>query len=637
MKKRTLAALAVLALLLTLATPLASAAGDFEIHDGVVEKYHGAGGIVVVPDGVRVIGDYAFSECGTITSVTLPEGLKDIGNYAFMNCTAMTEITIPDSADFICSNAFTRCDALKRFVMSGEGKYLVIDGVLFVVSASTTVNDVVTHRELQLVRFPQAKTSGGYTLPAEVTSIDNEAFSQNTMLTAVVLPEGVKCIGFRAFSGCTALTQVTLPASLTEIQDDAFSGCSALTGFAVAAGNPVYASSEEGMSAPGGALYTADMKTLLSYPVGNGGASFRLPNSVSTVAGYAAQGCEALEELTLGYGLQTVCEHAFDGCKNLRTVRFRAGLRKIESYAFQGCDAVTDLYYGGLEGDWSDVRREAYYGLTRGERHYGEDPVLATAEKLYPYGLFVGTGAAEDGSIQFELDRTPRSTEAITMLVRLLGKEEEAKAGSWTTPFTDVPKWAEPYVGYAYANGYTNGTGAAKFGSDDDVSATRYISFVLSALGYEKGMDFQWNKAWELSDALGITGGEYADGGTFTRGDLALISYNALDAELKDEGVTLRAYLTQEQESGGETGEGDSGGSGETGGETVTYACRICGGTGRTTCGGCGGMGRYSYMQTVPDPATGGFRTEMVWVTCGVCHGTGTATCTHCGGTGHEP
>lgn len=50
-------------------------------------------------------------------------------------------------------------------------------------------------------------------------------------------------------------------------------------------------------------------------------------------------------------------------------------------------------------------------------------------------------------------------SEAVTMLVRLLGRENEALSGKWETPFTDVPAWAEPYVGLAYENGLTTGTG----------------------------------------------------------------------------------------------------------------------------------------------------------------------------------
>ena len=95
------------------------------------------------------------------------------------------------------------------------------------------------------------------------------------------------------------------------------------------------------------------------------------------------------------------------------------------------------------------------------------------------------------------------------MLVRLLGKDEEAKTGIWDIPFTDVDEWAKPYVGYAYANKLTTGTSDTTFGGAQTVSPSQYLTFVLRAMGYESGTDFQWDKAWELTDTLGITHGEY--------------------------------------------------------------------------------------------------------------------------------
>ena len=73
-------------------------------------------------------------------------------------------------------------------------------------------------------------------------------------------------------------------------------------------------------------------------------------------------------------------------------------------------------------------------------------------------GSLQGTAENADGTPVFELERTPTRFEAITMLVRLLGAEDEALSGSWSTPFTDLTEWARAYVGYAYAKGLTDGT-----------------------------------------------------------------------------------------------------------------------------------------------------------------------------------
>lgn len=69
-----------------------------------------------------------------------------------------------------------------------------------------------------------------------------------------------------------------------------------------------------------------------------------------------------------------------------------------------------------------------------------------SAQLLYNLGLFQGSGTNEDGSPRFALERAPTRAEAVTILVRLLGAEEAAQAQTWTTPFTDVPDWAQSYV-----------------------------------------------------------------------------------------------------------------------------------------------------------------------------------------------
>lgn len=170
----------------------------------------------------------------------------------------------------------------------------------------------------------------------------------------------------------------------------------------------------------------------------------------------------------------------------------------------------------------------------------------AAAETLYDLGLFNGTGNDVNGNPIFALDRTPTRHESVTMLVRLLGKSTEAHALTWRTPFTDVADWAKPYVGYAYANKLTSGTSPTTYSGESPTTATQYLSFVLTALGYEKGTDFQWDRAWELSDAIGLTDGRYNQNNTkFTRGDVAIISLNALSTKLNNSNTTLIEELVK--------------------------------------------------------------------------------------------
>lgn len=165
------------------------------------------------------------------------------------------------------------------------------------------------------------------------------------------------------------------------------------------------------------------------------------------------------------------------------------------------------------------------------------------AQALYDLGLFNGTGTGVSGKPNFALDRSLTRSEATAMLVRLLGKEAYAKAGYWNKTFNDVDRnsWAKPYIDYAVTTGLVSGTSSRTFSGSASVTASQYLTLVLRALGYESGTDFQWNKAWELSDQIGLTNGQYNENTkTFTRGDVAVISYNALSIPLKDQSGTLK-------------------------------------------------------------------------------------------------
>lgn len=168
------------------------------------------------------------------------------------------------------------------------------------------------------------------------------------------------------------------------------------------------------------------------------------------------------------------------------------------------------------------------------------------ANTLYELGLFQGTGTTANGKPVYSLQTAPTRAQAVTMLVRLLGKEDEAKSGTWELPFTDVEAWAQPYVGYAYANGLTNGLSATAFGSGAAVTYDQYATFLLRALGYSSETDFEWSRAGAYAASLGLsTGQDNAKRGSFTRGDTAALSAAALAQPVKGGARTLAAVLAE--------------------------------------------------------------------------------------------
>lgn len=174
------------------------------------------------------------------------------------------------------------------------------------------------------------------------------------------------------------------------------------------------------------------------------------------------------------------------------------------------------------------------------------DEAVQAANALHTLGLFNGTGTDANGNPIYDLDRAPTREEAITMLIRLMGKESDAKGYNWEMPFTDVSGWAKPYVGAAYSWGLTSGTSETTFGGKQKVSAMQYLTLVLRALDYEDGTDFQWDKAWKLSDEIGLTSGQYTSDRSMTRGDVAIISLKALSISNKYNWTLLEQLLNEE-------------------------------------------------------------------------------------------
>ncbi len=174
---------------------------------------------------------------------------------------------------------------------------------------------------------------------------------------------------------------------------------------------------------------------------------------------------------------------------------------------------------------------------------FAENTALDAANALYEYGLFKGVGTNSDGSPDFALDNYATRQEAVVVLLRLLGKEKDALSKGGDMPFGDVSPWAENYIAYAYSSGITNGTSEKTFGADDFVSSNMYLTLVLRALGYnDKNGDFNWEEAYILAKETGLYDGEENE--KITRGDIAVISANALDCLIKGSGNTLKEHLS---------------------------------------------------------------------------------------------
>ncbi len=154
---------------------------------------------------VTSIGESAFQDCGSLTSITIPGSVTSIGNGAFSRCTSLKSITIPDSVTDIGAYAFLVCISLTSITIPGS--VTSIGGYAFL-----NCRDLVS-----------------VTIPDSVTRIMWGTFSGCRSLTSITIPDSVTSIGQVAFSYCSSLISITLPDSVTSIEQYAFTDCSSLT------------------------------------------------------------------------------------------------------------------------------------------------------------------------------------------------------------------------------------------------------------------------------------------------------------------------------------------------------------------------------------------------------------------------
>ena len=158
-----------------------SNANDFIIKNGVLKKYKGSDGDVVIPNDVVTIGKGAFFRCGSVKSISIPSGVTTIEKEAFWGCKNLISVSIPDGVTSIGRSAFSYCESL------------------------LSIN-----------------------IPDGIKKIDDTVFACCKSLTDIHIPDGVKNVGTAAFGNCHSLKSIILPESVTSIGDDPFMRCELL-------------------------------------------------------------------------------------------------------------------------------------------------------------------------------------------------------------------------------------------------------------------------------------------------------------------------------------------------------------------------------------------------------------------------
>ena len=416
---------------------------DFEIENGILEKYHGLDEHIVIPDGVTEIGHDAFRRCYTVTSVTIPESVSIIGESAFEFCTNLASITIPDSVTEIKSRAFYECTGLTSVVILGSVTQIDDDtfedctGLL-----SVTLPDSITR--IGTSAFNHCKNLASITIPNSVAEIAHGAFRDCTSLTSVTIPDSVTTMKDNAFADCSSLTSVRISNSLTEISYSTFANCKSLKSVVIPQSvtkieNRVFENCTgltsidipdtvreigrwafrgcEGLADSGGfvivrgVLYSyhgksgeaviPDSVTMIgrnAFEGCTGLTSVIIPNSVTIIEDSAFRGCTGLTSVTIpdsvkSLGLHNQMGKTFCDCINLTSIIIPASVEQIEVNSFRGCQQLTVVC---PEGSYThrycernqltfifDYQYEAFHGVLPQGYEKLASPFLADEEQPY--------------------------------------------------------------------------------------------------------------------------------------------------------------------------------------------------------------------------------------------------------------
>ena len=313
-------------------TAYAETYGDFEysyIEDDrlSITGYNGSATNPEIPsaiNGVSVteIGESAFENCTSLTSVTMPDSVTSIGFCAFYNCKSLTSVTIPDSVTSISESAFEDCKSLTSATIPDSvtsiGDY-AYHGCYF------TSENFVNNSNVELDDSSK---------PTIVdTDADGFCIKDNELVRLrpayaigeVTIPNSVIIFGYSAFDSCESLISVTIPDSVTCIDDRTFSSCTSLTSIEVSGNNKNYSSID-------GVLFNKNKSRLITYPAGKTDSKYVMPNSVISID-----------------------DDAFDSCINLKSVTIPNSVTSIDSGAFSNCISLTSIEVSGNNKNYSST------------------------------------------------------------------------------------------------------------------------------------------------------------------------------------------------------------------------------------------------------------------------------------------
>ena len=308
---------------------------------------------IIIPDYVTSIGNYAFNGCSGLTSVTIPDSVTSIGKYAFENCSGLTIVTIGNSVTSIGIYAFSYCSGLTS-VTIGNSVTSIGDGAF---GGCSKLVEVINKSGLNITKgsFDNGYV-GYYALNVKKDGISNIVNKDGYLFYTY---DNVNYLV--AYVGSN--TDLTLPDDYNgqnyELNNDAFFN-SGLTSVTI----------PNSVTSIGGYAFSG-CSGLTSVTIGNkvtsigdsafyycsGLTSVTIPDSVTSIGYYAFYDCSGLTSVTIGNSVTSIGNYAFYGCSGLTSVTIGNSVTSIGKYAFRGCSGLTSIEYKGTKAQWEAIEK----------------------------------------------------------------------------------------------------------------------------------------------------------------------------------------------------------------------------------------------------------------------------------------
>jgi uncharacterized repeat protein (TIGR03803 family) len=327
-----------------------------------------AGTSYTIPDSVTSIGESAFYECESLSSVIIPNTVTSIASGAFQMCSSLTNITIPGIVTSIGDQSFSFCSSLSSVTFGNSltsiGDYAFgycgpsLTSVYFAGNSPSADSNVFANDTNVTVYYysgasgwsntfagvpavPEAQSQFGYVTNANGTSVTITNYTGPG--GAVIIPTNISGltvtgIGDDAFEYNESITNVTIPACVTNIGSMVFADCSSLIAITVDTNSLFYSSTN-------GVLFDKSQTTLVECPGAMGGI-YAIPNSVTSIAENAFIFCTNLASVTISGNVTNIGVGAFSYCFSLTNATIGNGATSIGGEAFYDCPSLKNVTMG---------------------------------------------------------------------------------------------------------------------------------------------------------------------------------------------------------------------------------------------------------------------------------------------------